>query len=472
MLPKYRRLLFSLVALLILADTAYSFLQYYHHPLDGDVAWNLVPHEQVRQVLADPLGVSTWLEGKIYPNPNRFFCHWSFRAYFLHVPVWLQQVTDPVTSVYLAAGLARIFTQIFLLLLLARAVRGNWQLDRLEWWLAVLLFVPFFQANGYRSHIGIVDPSVTYTFFYALPAAVLLLFLLPFIDRFVHGRDSLPGWKIALWVPLAAMACLSGPLNPATIGVLCATAAVYLLHHRPKQLHRTADRPYLLLAGWAAVLALYALWLGTFNSLTIENAIPLSTRYAQLPEGIFRQFTGKLAWPVLLTALVIHYLLLRRSAGNEPLLRGYRYGLIFAGLYILLLPLGGFREYRPYMLRYDTILPITLLCLLGYGAGVFAVWNLGPRWRKLYRLLPLAMGLIYTFADEPGFGQRTCEESALRRLATATSDTVVLEADCPVMAWQTFAVPEESTLNVQLLRAWKIVDRDLRYYHAAESSTE
>ncbi|WP_116107791.1 hypothetical protein [Lewinella sp. IMCC34191] len=473
MSSRYRRWLFALIPVLVLADTAYSFLQYYHHPLDGDVAWNLVPASEVLSVLADPFGVSTWLEGQIYPNPNRFFCHWSFRAYFLHFPVWLQHFTDPVSSVYLAAAMARIGTQLLLVALFVRVVTGHWKLSSRGWWVTALLFIPFFQANGYRSHIGIVDPSVTYTFFYALPAALLLLFLLPFIDRYGHGRQSLPAWQIALWIPLAAVVCLSGPLNPATIGVACATAGWYVLRHRPGWADIRADRSYLLLALWAAALSGYALWIGSFNSLTIDNAISLDERYARLPLGIFRQFTGKLAWPVLLAGLAINYGFLRRSAGNKQLLRWYRYGLVFASLYILLLPLGGYREYRPYILRYDTILPITLLCLIGYVAGVRAVYrSMQPARRSLYLLLPITIALVYTFADEPSFEQNNCEVAALRHLAAETSDTIVLNTDCPVLAWQTFAVPEESELNARLLRAWRIVDRDLRYYHLIYPSAE
>lgn len=33
---------------------------------------------------------------------------------------------------------------------------------------------------------------------------------------------------------------------------------------------------------------------------------------------------------------------------------------VFSLFYILLLPLGGYRDYRPNVLRHDTILPITL----------------------------------------------------------------------------------------------------------------
>ena len=455
---------FVVLVLLVAADTWYSFLQHYHQPLDGDVAWNLVPAEEVRPVLQDPLGLQTWMEGRIYPNPNRFFCHWSFRAYLLHSPRFLQHFTDPVTSVYLAAGIARLLTQVLLLLLLARAVTGGWQIQKLPFWAALAILVPFFQANGYRSHLGIVDPSVTYTFFYALPAAALVALLLPFIDRLYHGRKDLSVMRMMGYGVLAVVVTLSGPLNPGAIGALSAVALLAGVTYRNGW--DPQHRRYFILWGWGAGLAVYSLYVGSYNSLTITNALPLAERYAVLPEGVFRQFTGKLAWPVLFAGLGVNYFLLRRSAGGNRIEKAYAYVVLFSLLYILLLPLGGYREYRPFILRYDTVLPVTLALVGLYTLGsLHLLRRYVGRARWSYALLPAAVAAIFTFADEPGWEHRDCEEASLRYLATTTQDTVALTADCPVIGWGRFAVPAESEENNRLLQLWGISERPVRYYH-------
>lgn len=453
-----------LLAFLVL-DTGYSFLQHYHQPLDGDIAWNLLPDPDVAPILEDPLGVGTWRDGRTYANPNRFFCHWSFRAYLLHVPRWLQAVADPVTSVYLAAALAKVGTQLLLLLLLTRLVCGTWRAGATDFLVGAALLVPFFQANGFHDDIGIVDQSVTYTFFYALPAAALLLYVLPFTDRYLHGRMRPVGrgWYLT-WALLAPVVCLSGPLNPGAVGVVTLLLAF-------RSLRGSFPPPaYLLAAGWLAAWAAYSLYVGTYNTLTLTNARPLPELFARLPEGVWRLLTTKLAWPLLLAGLGINYALLRNVAGSARLRGAYAWVAGFALLYLLLLPLGGYRDYRPLVVRYDTALPFTLAVLCLYAAGTrHLVHHLAlPRWRsgrRAYLLLPLALGLAFTYADGYAPKKDACEREALRTLAQATVPVVTLPP-CPVLAWRPFDRPEDSGDNVELLRRWRVVQHPLRYVNA------
>ncbi|THH40032.1 hypothetical protein [Neolewinella litorea] len=464
-----RRLLWLLLAGFVVGDLAYSFVQYYQQPLDGDVAWNLLPAHEVKPVLNDIFGLQTWRDGRTYPNPNRFFCHWSFREYFLAAPRLLQLFVDPVTSVYLAAGLAKLGVHLGLLFLLARAVLGHWRVRNLAFVGILALLTPFFQGNGYRHDLGIIDPSVTYTFFYALPAAVLLLFLLPFFDLLYHDKREGMSWpRYLLWSLLAVVVCLSGPLNPAVILVATAVAGPLLQLRIVRRGWPSVPMAYYALWGWAAALALYSLYVGSFNSLTIANEQPLADLYARWPEGVFRQFTRKLAWPVLIVALgITHFLLRRRGESAGRWVRLLQWVGLFGLLYLILLPLGGYRAYRGLILRYDTILPVTLSVLLVYATGIrhlLASW-VPARQRWWLLVLPVAVGLIFTLADRTDSSRYRCEATALRTLATSTSDTVALPADCPVLSWEPFTDPAYSEMNVRLLRRWGIVDRPLLYYN-------
>ncbi|NJO91593.1 MAG: hypothetical protein HC831_23490 [Chloroflexia bacterium] len=84
-----------------------------------------------------------------------------------------------------------------------------------EFILAAVLIFPLFQTNGYCRHMGIIDPATTYVFFYALPVALLLLYFAPLFLKIYYNYN--PEWmkyfKI-LWLPLALIVSLSGPLNP------------------------------------------------------------------------------------------------------------------------------------------------------------------------------------------------------------------------------------------------------------------
>jgi hypothetical protein len=52
---------------------------------------------------------------------------------------------------------------------------------KLDFLFAAILITPLFQTNGYRSYMGIIDPATTYTFFYALPTILILIYLLHYL---------------------------------------------------------------------------------------------------------------------------------------------------------------------------------------------------------------------------------------------------------------------------------------------------
>jgi len=446
-------------------DTAYAFLQYFYQPLDGDMAWNLVPAAEVRPILTDPLGWSALTRGAEYPNPNRFFSHWIYREYLLGVPLLLQRFVVPVTSVYLAAALAKIFVHVGLIGLLVRAINGPGRADPRGWLIAACLLAPFFQSGEFRSHIGIVDAATTYVFFYALPAGLLLLFSLPFIDALAHGvRQRMPVWQTALWAVLAFIVCLSGPLNPGIVlvagllGCIGWLAGWYRLGQLPRSL--------LVLAVLAGILSFYSLYLGRYNSLTIDNQLPLPALYGKLPFGIFRQFTGKLAFPVLFLMLGLHYYLLKRRGSNDGLLRLYGWSLAFAAVYLLLLPLGGFRSYRATVLRYDTILPVTLVCIGLYAAGALRLLReLSRKHLRWYVPLLLIVALIYVNADRFDRSGYDCERDALETIAAAAVAEVPLTGNCGVVLWQTYPDAYQSEMTGRLLHRWRITARPRTYYH-------
>ncbi|MBX2974413.1 MAG: hypothetical protein KF797_15055 [Flavobacteriales bacterium] len=458
-----------------MADLAYSFMQYLHQPLDGDMAWNIVPSADVAPILVDPLGIGAIAEGRTYANPNRFFCHWIFRAYLGEVPLQLQAFTTPIDSVYLACALAKIVVQAVLIFLLAAYATRSINVLRLDFVAAAVLIAPLFQANGYRSYMGVIDPSTTYTFFYALPCAFLLAYFLPLFLR--REQSTASPHRYWWWtVPASFLVCLSGPLNPGAVLV----AAMLLVGGSMLRAVREGRRgmgallrsvpaayiPFLLPAG---ILSVYSLFLGQYNSITIGTRIPLADMYAQLPMGVYHQFTQKLGFPVLFAVIALHLVLIaRRCATKEGrgLLRMARWVGAFALLYILLLPLGGYRDYRPLILRYDTIMPITLaLMVVAVASALYILKEAPARWRGLHVLVLAGFAAIFTVADEPGFDKDHCEREALEVIAASPEAVVPLAQACSVLDWRPIASPEDSELNAELLLHWRITDRKKLYYN-------
>src|SRR5690606_18573705 len=128
--------------------------------------------------------------------------------------------TNPIDSAYLSCAFAKTLIQVALIFLIALIVSGN--IFKRNFLFAAILITPLFQINGYRSYMGIIDPATTYTFFYALPTVLILLYFAPLLLKNLHGFElkRLKYIKF-LWIPLALITSLSGPLNPGISLVLC-----------------------------------------------------------------------------------------------------------------------------------------------------------------------------------------------------------------------------------------------------------
>ena len=477
-----RKIIYISFLLLLLADIGYSFLQHYNTSLDGDMAGGVVPANDVKQILESPLGLKVFRENKTYPNPNRFFSYWLFYKYFNKTPLFLQKIFTPIDSAYLSCAIAKTIIQIILIFLLAIVISGTTKILKLDFILAAILVAPLFQTNGYRNYMGIIDPSATYTFFYALPSALALLYFVPFFQQFYHKKKTTIQKIIKIfWIPLALVVCLSGPLNP---GIVLIISSLFLLKSFIKNYSlsiqngiikkgvyaiRLIPLDYLFYLIPISIFSLYSLYVGRFNSVNFSNQIPLIELYSRLPEGIYYQFTQKLGFPVLFIILIINTVYIHnriKTNEGQKILNIFKWIGIFALIYIILLPLGGYRNYRPYVLRYDTIMPITLSLMFIFGhSTLFLIKNISNR-QKLWYLSLIALVLfIFTNSDKPEFDKNNCERMALKEISESSEKIVKLDSDCMVLSWNKIQKPEDSGLNARLLKLWRITNEKKLYYH-------
>ncbi len=467
-----KRTAYLLLAAFLLLDSGYSFLQHFHTRLDGDIAPIVVPADKYAKVLDDPFGLGV-LSGERYCAPNRYFVHAPMVWYFKHVPQAMQAFMAPVDSVYWACALLKTALQLALIgLLAAYASDGK---RRWEPLLAAVLVTPFFQAYGYNLQMGIIEKSITYTFFYPLPLAFLVAFFLPFY------RGSVRSLQHLVLLPLAVALPLSGPLVPGILLIVCPSTLLFLwiknLRSLPVQpIARRAAKAlgvlpkpllfYFLLASFVSAWSLYA---GSFNSESVSpDTIPLAERYPALLRGLASIFTLKLGFPFLLLGIAGNLALAAKFADPKDsahLRQVGKWVAVFIVAYLLLLPLGGYRNYRSLIVRHDTILPVTLCLVFFYAKTALVLLRNAWPWRLRYAWCLAALSLAVTAADLPEFGHNDCEKEALETIARSTERKVKLTGECTVLGWNEITThPNASMLNAQLLQIWRVTKQERLYY--------
>lgn len=480
-----KRIIYFILLVLVIADCIYSFNQFKSTTLDGDMAGGIVPGSDVRNVLESPLGFNAAIYHQTYPNPNRFFSHYIFKAYFSNVPLLLQNNRTPIDSVYLSCAIAKILIQLFLIILLAMNISGTKNFFKLDFIIAAILVIPFFQTHGYQGYMGIIDESTTYSFFYALPLIFLMIYFTPIVDWLFYNRSfsfNLP-MRITLLL-LACLTCLSGPLNPGVILIitcLVLIVAAYTEYKNSKeeglfgkinQAISSFPKKYFFFFLPISFFALYSIYIGHYNSISNKNLIPLSELYAKLPAGIYYQFTQKIGFPILFIVLTLNsifILKLTQDKEGRKILGFLKWTIVFSMIYILLLPLGGYRNYRPNILRYDTILPITIGLIFCFGITSLTLIKTLTKYHLRWYLPLIAIVLfIFTNADAPHFKMNECEKNSLIEISEAKEKIIELKNDCPVLSWKKITRPQDSELNAKLLLKWRIIKEPKLYFNGAE----
>lgn len=474
-----KKLLIPILIVLLLTDIGYSFVQDYSMPLDGDMAYGIVPSDEVQMILDSPLGFKALKDSTKYPNPNKYFSHWSFYTYFNTAPHFLQNFTSPINSAYLSCAIAKIIFQIGLIYLLTLFITGK--VFSFKGLLSASLIVSLFQINGYQDTLGVIDPAITYDFFYALPMIFIFIYFTPLILKFVLKKNvgKLRYIKF-LWIPLALVTSLSGPLNPGIALIVsllfivqifissfkkALPQSIFIEKIRASIMNIPKDYYFYLIP--ICIFSFYSLFLGQYNSLNIDNEFPLSVLYAKLFHGFYHVFSsfGSL---ILFIILGINYVIIRykyRTTDGKRILKIIQWVLLFSLIYILLLPLGGYRDYRPNILRYDTIIPITLGLIFLFGkTTLFILYNLSNKSKKIYIPLIIIVLGIFVNKDKPNFDKNNCERTAIKQIANSNKDIVFLNNDCTVLSWNKIYNPEKSSMQTRLLRQWKIIDTDKLFY--------
>jgi hypothetical protein len=459
---------------LFLADVYHAGTQYYSTPLDGDMNSGILITWDVQKILDDPLGFRVISTGHGHANPNRYFCHWGFASYFRGAPFLLQRWMDPLQSVYLSCALLKVFIHAGLVLMLGLFVRSREGAGWMSLPLLMVLVGPLLQVEHYRDSIGIIDHSTTYAYFYALPALGFLVLVGCFHLLF---RDSplpplLRTLVFVFTLCLSLILPLSGPLVAPCVLLGAFVIAVRMLSSNGLigyGEHLKRHRWALGLLLWLLVVCAYSLWLGSYNAVEEDNQPPLSELYARLPQGLDHYFTSEPAIALLVAFVLLNGIILRLSDRSvaRSLFRDMGWFLVFILLYVVLLPMGGYRPWRENLIRFDTMIPFTLGLFYFHLLSTYRV-ILHLRTRKwLYGLVLGALLFHFTVSDLELHHTNACQVRMIERIARSSATSVRLNEDCAVISWDVITTPQRSVAQGELLALWRITDEPKRFYYRA-----
>ncbi len=484
-MPKFltlKNIFYFILFTSLLFDITFSFKQHSRMNLDGDMAQIIVPSNSYKKVLSDPLGFSVLIKKEMYPATNRFFAHWFMAKYFKSVPFFLQYFTPPIESIFFSCALAKTSTQVLIIFLLAYCVSMRSNTPGKDILLAAALLTPLFQTEGYNRIIGIIDWSTTYTFFYALPLAFTLLFFIPFYSvYFLHRKNSFSIATHLVLVFLAFFISFNGPLIPGVILILCPLVLLYYGYiaykasvPRPfiKQVYEailSIPKPLLFYFTLVSALSLYSLYIGSYNSENNTFNLPIYERYGRLVNGIKNLFTEGIAFSFILLVIVLNTIIISwkfiQEKNARKILSALKWVGVFSVLYLLLLPLGGTRIYRPDIIRFDTMMPVTLALFFAFGIStLFLLKRNAGVYKFAYTTIIFMFLFHYMDADNSLFHNNKNEREAMEKIAHSSEKIVEIPGDVTVLSWKKITDYHQSELNSTLLQYWGVTKEKKLYY--------
>lgn len=460
-----KNILIVLLGLFVLYDITRSFNQHLHMPLDGDLALIVLPADCFKASMHDPFGVQASVNQKTYHATNRAFAHWTTSIYFKTVPFLFQYFCSPLDSIYLSAALAKIIFQLLIGFMLARyAMPDSFRFSDLIISLAII--TPLFQTGGFNSYIGVIDQSITYSFFYALPVGLLLVFFFPFYRHFIlDEKTNFSLVKYLTWILLVILLAFNGPLTCAMVVTVITCIFGFLIIYKVTGIkHIKFDKTArnFLIIFWA--LSAYSLYVGTFNAENFSTPLSIDKRYQHLLHGLHNIFLANWAMPLLILFIAITIFILQKHDLKGKIMWLITPIVFYCLFYIILLPLGGYRIYRADVLRNDTALPILICCFFLMIYTTRKALAMEFKLKQLYIVMLIGLLLFFHLSDGHISSRNQSEKRAILEIAASDKQTVVIHDNCTILSYKPVRDSLESAIHMKLLHYYGVLDRPKLYY--------
>lgn len=478
--------LFKAAALLyIVSDLVFVFYLQYHNTIDGDLVEIALPTQLYAQVLKNPLGQDVILHHQKYAGADGYIGYSIVYYYFRAVPEFFRLFASPLDSVYLSCAFFMVLMKALMIYFFSYLVTGKSSIFNSNFLIAAVLMCIMIQTGGYRWYMGIVDPMLISTFAYTRTNFFVVLFFLPFFLEYYHGRKIRHGVLFYTGMTLLAVYnaynSLSGPM-------MCVIFAFIMLPMFISNLRRNRQLPvlaniwrsindlprhYLVLFFITLAVALFDRHLGKFNAESHVLQVPLSVRYSRLPIGLAEHFSSKGLW--MLTLMIAVNVILLFTLKDNPQAKKIR--VIMAGvfafivIYTLMLPIGGYRFYRPNIIRRDLYSP-ALVAMVGFY--VLSTFFLLRQARLKYRALYVAAVIIplihYAIANTHDVPDNSCERAAIGEIVASPEKIVKVRPDCHVMAWWNMTDYRKSKGITDMMNVWGILKEEKYFYQDSAAS--
>jgi hypothetical protein len=345
-------------------------------------------------------------------------------------------------------------------------VAGTFNVLKTSFLIPAAIFSCLLQTNGFQPYIGIIDKSITYTFFYAFPLLFLLFFLYPILkNNTFHHKKEIKIFQMIFFSLLAIALPFSGALIP---GLLIIFGLVYCAFEW-KSSKNDLKKFQLKMLFISCALSAYSLYVGLNNTIfQYEETPPLLERYSRIPAGLWGVFNDKFVASIFLLVTIANMLILLRIKevnASKKVFKSLKLISIFSLIYILLLPLGGYKNYRANIVRYDTFMPV-ILCLfyLFTLSSIVIIQKLRNNVKYAYISAIALVTAVYQMSDPPNFHDNDCEKRAINEIANSKEQNIIIYDNCGVMSWTRFSDSQESKLNCELLFYWGVIDDPAKRY--------
>lgn len=473
---KIKTALKLLAILFLVTDAAVSFQKYYTTTLDGDMARLLVPDGAFEPVLQDPFATHAFFQHQICNSPNRYFAIETQRKLFEWLPEFFRPFMNPVDAVYATCATIKIFVQVLIIFLLSAFATRSIKITSSEFLFCASIITSLIQTKGYYENMEVINVSVTYTIFYALPLALLLLYFLPFQlkKNFLKNSVTLQ----LLWCMLAVFISLNGPLAPAITLVVVPVyfVADMLLFFNSKfrrnlSLNQTVfwfsqkDKTSFFHFTFLFLCAGYSIIAGQFNSEAMVSSIPLRQRYVNEFNHLGEYVFTKAGLPMMIIAVILCSILLVRAKHFLSFKKVLIFVLCFDVLYILLLPMGGYRIYRPNIIGHDVMMPVTLSFMFLIARVVLLLAQSSTRiFQKTGLAIAMLIILIFTLNDTHMYNNNESERLFLIRLSHQPISPVAWPMNTYIAGWDFMYDENLSRLNAEMFEKFKIVNQPILFY--------
>lgn len=462
---KWNNLFSYVLAVFLIADVLISAYHYYHLHIDGDLAKISAPIKWYEQVLQDPFGYFAITQKQYYGGAGRYMIHISIQLWFTYIYQGIHFIfKNPVVALFLCSALFATFIHLFFLVLVHRFCHISLRYNRSQLLILLCISTIFIQYTSYYMSIGIIDRSITYVFFYAWPVLLLAFYYSFFYKKYITHSTTVSLWQHLFLGAISFYLSFSGPLTQPIVILISFFVVLGLLFSKSIFLKRfILSGSILFHFVFFFILCLYSYYVSTFN-IEKNMDVTLLHRYILLAKGLFIICFTKAAIPIMAGIFLLNWKLIAKYNLPEKEFLANQLKLIFffSFIYILLLPLGGYRSYRPYIIRYDTFLPITLLGIyvLVYTT-ITNIINIGLKKRiHYYFIVPIFIMVVFTIADKKlEYDDNACQKNEFYSMYTSSDTVLFTTRQCNILTWDIKDLddPYVQIMLTKQCRQWQII---------------